>query len=108
MRLIVVRVLAALALGLPCSGLLSPIAWSQNAVKFVIPVSSGGVLDLLARTLADQIARKQGVNVVVENRAGGATAVAVQAAAHAAADGYTILIPFARISGRTTAAKGRI
>lgn len=61
-------------------------------MKFVIPVPPGGPLDLLARVLADQISQKHGVNIVVENRAGGAGVVAIQAVAHAAPDGNVVLI----------------
>jgi tripartite-type tricarboxylate transporter receptor subunit TctC len=92
MKQIVAGVLTALAFGLLCSGLPSSIAWSQNVVKFVVPVPPGGPLDLLARVLADQIGQKHGVTVIVDNRPGGATVVAVQAAAHAAPDGNTVLI----------------
>jgi tripartite-type tricarboxylate transporter receptor subunit TctC len=86
------RVLTALFLGFLCSGLPNSVARSQSAMMFVVPVPPGGPLDLLARVLADQIGQKQGVNAVVENRAGGANVVAVQAVAHAAPDGNTILV----------------
>jgi tripartite-type tricarboxylate transporter receptor subunit TctC len=79
-------------MGLLGSGSVGPVAWAQSAIKFVIPVPPGGPLDLIARVLADQIAHKHGVNIVVENRAGGANVVAVQAVAHAAPDGNTIFI----------------
>jgi tripartite-type tricarboxylate transporter receptor subunit TctC len=92
MKQIVARILTTLAFGLLCSGFGSSVACSQSAIKFVIPVPPGGPLDLLARVLADQISQKHGVKIVVENRAGGANVVAVQAVAHAAPDGNTVLI----------------
>lgn len=79
-------------MGLLGSGSVSSVAWSQSAIKFVIPVPPGGPLDLLARVLADQIGQKHGVSIIVENRAGGANVVAAQAVAHAAPDGNTVFI----------------
>jgi tripartite-type tricarboxylate transporter receptor subunit TctC len=86
------KLLMVLAVGLLCSGLASSVAWSQNAMKFAIPVPPGGPLDLLARVLADQISQKHGVNIIVMNRPGGAGVVAVEAVAHAAPDGNTVFI----------------
>lgn len=63
-----------------------------HTIKFVVPVPPGGPLDFLSRLLADQIGRSQGATVVVENRAGAANIVAMDAVAHAPPDGGTILI----------------
>jgi tripartite-type tricarboxylate transporter receptor subunit TctC len=46
----------------------------------------------LARLLGEQIARAQGVTVVVENRPGGGTVIATEAISRAAPDGNTVLI----------------
>jgi tripartite-type tricarboxylate transporter receptor subunit TctC len=92
MKQTVAWALSALAFGLLCSGLSSSVTWSQTATKFVIPVPPGGPLDLLARVLADQIGHNHGLNIIVENRAGGANVVAVEAVAHAAPDGSTVFI----------------
>jgi tripartite-type tricarboxylate transporter receptor subunit TctC len=47
-------------------------AWSQTArpIRIVVPYPPGGVTDVLARLLAEQIGRAQGPAIVVENRAG--------------------------------------
>ncbi len=69
-------------------------AWSQEPkpIKIVVPFSPGAGPDLLARLLGQQVAAAQGPNVVVENRPGGGTVPATEAAARAAPDGTTLLL----------------
>lgn len=47
-------------------------AWSQapRAIKIVVPYPPAGTADIVARLLADQIGRAQGLTMVVENRPG--------------------------------------
>jgi tripartite-type tricarboxylate transporter receptor subunit TctC len=45
-------------------------AQTTRTIKFIVPVQSGGTLSILARLLAEQIARTQGTTIVVENRPG--------------------------------------
>ncbi|WP_052388871.1 Bug family tripartite tricarboxylate transporter substrate binding protein [Belnapia moabensis] len=52
----------------------------------------GGVTDVTSRAVAERLSRELGVPVVLENRVGGATAVANTAAAQARPDGYTLLM----------------
>lgn len=47
---------------------------------------------MLARVLADQIERQQGVSVVVENKPGAGTVLGTETVAHAFPDGSTVLI----------------
>jgi len=56
-------------------------AWSQTTrtIKLVVPFPPGGVADVLARLLAEQIGRAQGPTFVVENRPGAATMIATDA-----------------------------
>jgi len=56
------------------------------------PVPPGGVADVLARLLAEQIGRAQGPTFVVENRPGAATMIATDAVSRAAPDGNTVLL----------------
>jgi len=68
-------------------------AWSQAArtIKFIIGVAPGGTSDTLARLLADEIGRTQGVTMIVENRPGAGTVIATEAVSRAMPDGNTIL-----------------
>lgn len=67
-------------------------AQSSRTLKIIVPLSAGGGADILARVLAEQINRAQGVSVVVENRPGAGTALATEFVARSAPDGTTLLI----------------
>ncbi len=61
-------------------------------MKIVAPVPPGGTTDILARLLAEQIGRRQGLSVLVENRPGAGSVIGSEAVARAAPDGNTLLI----------------
>jgi tripartite-type tricarboxylate transporter receptor subunit TctC len=69
-------------------------AWPQtiSTVKIVVPVAPGGANDFLARVLAEQIARAQGLAFTIENRTGAGGIIAAEAVSHSAPDGSTLLI----------------
>jgi tripartite-type tricarboxylate transporter receptor subunit TctC len=68
-------------------------AWSQTrAIKLIVPSAAGGGADILARLLADQMSRSQGLSIVVENRPGAGNIIGTEAASRAAPDGNTLLI----------------
>jgi tripartite-type tricarboxylate transporter receptor subunit TctC len=66
-------------------------ASGAEPVKIIVPVSPGSSLDLMARMLADQIGRAQGLTMIVENRPGASTAIGTETVARAAPDGQTLL-----------------
>ncbi len=85
-------VLAAVSLGgLPVSSVAAN-AWPTRTVKLVVPYPAGGVADQLGRLLAVELGLLSGQSVVIENRPGVGGTVASQQVAHAAADGYTLLV----------------
>jgi tripartite-type tricarboxylate transporter receptor subunit TctC len=65
--------------------------YPSRAVHVVVPLVAGGNLDLVARTVAEQISKRLGQPVVVENRPGASSLVGTQYVAKAAPDGYTLL-----------------
>src|SRR6476620_10835361 len=67
-------------------------AQSANTLRLVSPSAPGGGSDTLARILGDQISRKQGRTVVVENRPGAAQVIGTEYVARSAPDGSTVLI----------------
>lgn len=90
----------AAALTLLSVALLYNGAWSQatRIIKTVVPYAPGGVADILARLLAEQIGRAGGPTLVIENRQGAGGVIGTEAVARAAPDGNTLLIvstPFA-------------
>lgn len=66
--------------------------WPARAIRIVVAQAPGGPPDLIARFIAEPMARVLGVPVVVENRAGASGIIGVNAVAQAAPDGYTMLI----------------
>src|SRR5262249_52765071 len=66
--------------------------YPSRPVPVVSPYAPGGGIDLLARLLAARLEQRLGRPFVVENKAGAATAIAATSVAHAAPDGYTIML----------------
>lgn len=66
--------------------------WSPSRpVRLVVPYAAGGPLDAMARILAERLSPRLGQPIAVENRAGGAGVVGVDAVAKSAPDGHTLL-----------------
>lgn len=67
-------------------------AYPDRVIKIVVPFAPGGGTDVIARTLAQEMAKNLGVNVVVENKPGAGTIIGTQAVAVSDPDGYTLLM----------------
>jgi len=81
-------------------------AFPTKPVRIVAPFPPGGPIDVLARTVAEHYQKKTGQSVVVENRAGGAGNIGIQAVAQASADGHTwLFIPQGNITINATLMK---
>ncbi len=66
--------------------------YPTHVVKIVLPVLPGSTTDILARLVASQLSEKWGKPVIVENMAGAAMNLGSEYVAHAAPDGYTLLL----------------
>lgn len=67
--------------------------WTPNKpVKLVVPFAPGGASDNVARQIANPLAEELGVAVVVDNRAGAAGNIGMEAAAKSPPDGYTVFL----------------
>ena len=66
-----------------------PAAWPQRPIRLVVPFPPGGSADFLGRLVAEKITVATGWTVIVENRAGAAGNIGLDAVARAPADGYT-------------------
>jgi tripartite-type tricarboxylate transporter receptor subunit TctC len=66
-------------------------AWPASPVRWIVPVTAGGPVDLVTRIVAQPLSASLGQPVVVEVRASASSIVGVLAVAQSAPDGYTIL-----------------
>jgi tripartite-type tricarboxylate transporter receptor subunit TctC len=66
--------------------------YPERPIKLVMPYAPGGIVDFVGRQLAQHLADALGQPVVPENRPGAGGMVGTGAVAHAAADGYTLVI----------------
>ena len=73
--------------------LLGEVAWSQTnrTIRIIVPFPAGGVADILARLLGEQINKAQGSTVLIDNRPGAGASIGYDAAARAAPDGNTLV-----------------
>jgi len=62
--------------------------WPEKPVKLVLSQPPGSGPDSMARMIGEQLSRKWGQSIVVENKPGGQNAIGAQAAARSAPDGY--------------------
>jgi tripartite-type tricarboxylate transporter receptor subunit TctC len=67
-------------------------AYPDRIIKIVVPFAPGGGTDVVARTLAQEMAKNLGGNVVIENKPGAGTIIGTQAVAVSDPDGYTLLM----------------
>ena len=84
--------LAALAVPACVSRAAAQDAYPNRFIKLIVPWPPGGVTDVTARVLANQLTLALGQSVAVENRAGAAGTVGHAVVAQAAPDGYTLLL----------------
>jgi tripartite-type tricarboxylate transporter receptor subunit TctC len=88
------RALRGIGLGLAAAA--SP-AFAQSRfpdrpITLLVPFAPGGIADLTARAVAEQMSKSLGVAIVVDNKPSAGSIVASQAAASARPDGHTLLL----------------
>jgi tripartite-type tricarboxylate transporter receptor subunit TctC len=85
-----------LATGAAALPIVSRIAQAETypvrPVLLIVGFAAGGTPDILARLLGQWLSERLGQPFIVENRTGAGSNLATEAVAHAAADGYTLLL----------------
>lgn len=82
------QLLAAAALALPA---LSQAAYPERPIEWVVPYAAGGGSDVVARVVAEPMAKALGQSIIILNKPGAATNIGADYAARAKPDGYTLL-----------------
>ena len=67
-------------------------SYPAKPIKVLVGFAAGGASDVTARMLAPKLAANLGQQFVIENRLGSGGAIATEAVAKSAADGYTLLL----------------
>jgi len=62
----------------------------SKPLKIIVTAAPGGTTDIASRAIADQLGRELGQSVLVENKAGAAGIIALQALVASPPDGYTM------------------
>src|SRR5450756_3025803 len=83
---------AGAALFTACSAGEALAGYPDRVIRIVVPFAPGGGTDVIARTLAQEMARDLGATIVIENKPGAGTIIGTQAVATSEPDGYTLLM----------------
>jgi tripartite-type tricarboxylate transporter receptor subunit TctC len=69
-------------------------AYPNKAIRLIVPYTPGGVTDTSARLIADQMSKRLGQQIIVENKPGASGNIGTSQVAQADPDGYTLLLGF--------------
>jgi len=78
--------LAALASAMPAQ------AYPDRPIRIIAPFPAGGLVDVLARAVGEEMAKSLGQPVIVENKPGAGGNLGAAMVANAAPDGYTLMM----------------
>ena len=66
--------------------------YPDQPIRIVAPFPAGGLVDVLARAVGDEMSKSMGQPVIVENRPGAGGNIGAEVVSKAAPDGYTLLM----------------
>src|SRR5438045_9352566 len=83
---------AALAGAATLSPRFARAAYPERPIRLIVPFPAGGAVDAVGRLLGNALTAHLGQPIVIEDRGGAGGIVGMEAAAHAAPDGYTMMV----------------
>lgn len=86
------RLLLAFTFCLTCVALAGANEYPERPIRVIVSTSPGGVSDVFIRTLGEELRKRLGQPLVIENRPGGNFNIGAKACAQAAPDGYTLCV----------------
>jgi tripartite-type tricarboxylate transporter receptor subunit TctC len=66
--------------------------YPSKPIRLIVPFAPGGSSEVIARSVAHELGTRLGQTVYVENKAGGASTIAMAEAARSPPDGYTLIL----------------
>ncbi len=96
--LLAAAALAGMALGGPAAAQ----AWPSKPIKLIVGFAPGGAVDIVARAVGQQISQALGQPVVVENKPGAGTNIAMKQLIESPPDGYTLMLTANSIAANVT------
>ncbi|MFO1112166.1 MAG: tripartite tricarboxylate transporter substrate-binding protein [Bradyrhizobium sp.] len=83
---------AAAILMLMAGNLAAQESWPSRPIRVIVPYPAGGIVDMVARAVTEQVGRDLKATVIVEARPGGNSNIGTAAVARSEPDGYTWLV----------------
>jgi tripartite-type tricarboxylate transporter receptor subunit TctC len=91
-RSLLIRWFLVVASALPLAGIVHADDYPSRPIRVIVPFSPGGAVDGPMRLIAQELGKRLGQPVVVENKPGAGATIGTDVVAKAPADGYTLLL----------------
>jgi tripartite-type tricarboxylate transporter receptor subunit TctC len=88
---------AAAACALPWAAAQAP-AWPSRPITLIVPFPPGGLADIVARPVAEALARDLGQPVIIDNKPGAGGGIGMGLAAKSKPDGHTLLMALSSLT----------